>query len=89
MGLQKYRFDVADAPDANGAIVLHSVWMGGKPIAGVCNCPSGEYGRRMAYVTGEPDTWFSIPAAIQVKGKRINGFLTMENGLIEFIPHIS
>lgn len=87
MGLQKYRFDGQDEPDANGAVRLYSVWMGGQPTAGVRNCPCGEYGRRTVYTTGEPDTYFSIPAAISVKGKRISGWLGYEDGLFEFHPH--
>lgn len=87
MGIQKYRFDKTGTADANGAIPLHTVWMGGEPIAAIRNCPCGAYGRRMAYVTGEADTWFSMPAAIQVRGKRIKGSLTCENGLYQFHPY--
>jgi hypothetical protein len=86
MGLQKYRFDGKDAPDANGAVRLYSTWMGGRTTAGVRNCPCGDYGRRTVYTTGEPDTWFSIPAAIMVRRKRINGWISCEDGQFEFHP---
>jgi hypothetical protein len=87
MGLQKYRFDKVGQPDANGAIPLHTVWMGGEPIAGVRNCPSGVYGKRTVYVTAEADTWFSIPAAIRVKQQRIKGWLGCADGLWQFHPY--
>lgn len=32
--------------------------------------------RRTAYVTGEPNTYFSIPAVVQLQGKRVKGYLT-------------
>jgi hypothetical protein len=86
MGIQKYRFDITEPADENGVIVLKSNWMGGHPIAGLRNCPCGDHGRRMVYVTGEPDTYFSIPAAIMVKGKRINGWIGCEDGKWEFHP---
>jgi hypothetical protein len=85
MGLQKYRFDITE-PAANGVIVLRSDWMGGQPISGLRNCPCGDYGRRTVYVTGEPDTQFSIPAAISVKGKRVRGWIGCTDEQWEFHP---
>jgi hypothetical protein len=32
--------------------------------------------RRTVYVTGEPDTYFSIPAVCSVAGCRVRGYLT-------------
>lgn len=37
-------------------------------------CEDGR--RRYARITGEPDTFFSIPASVQVKGKTVSGFIT-------------
>ena len=39
-----------------------------------CLCPDGI--RRMVYITGEPDTFFSIPAKLNYKGKYTAGFVT-------------
>jgi hypothetical protein len=79
MGMQKYRADRADLPTANGAIMWRSLWMGGPSPAKVENCPIGGVGAglspRTVYVMGEADTYFSIPAAIAYRGKRINGSL--------------
>lgn len=78
MGLQKYRADVSSIqPD--GAVVWHTKWMGGKPVAKVVNCRieslHGEP-RATIYVQGEPDSWFSIPAKCYLFGKVLNGYLT-------------
>lgn len=37
-------------------------------------CSDGK--RRTARITGEADTYFSIPAAVTVKGKTVSGFVT-------------
>ncbi len=77
MGIQKFRADVADAPDANGAVAWRTRWMGGTPLAKVVNCPiDGTDRRQVAYATDEPDTFFSIPGAIMVRGQRVTGFFT-------------
>ena len=36
-------------------------------------CSDGK--RRYATVTGEADTFFSIPASVKVRGKRVSGFI--------------
>jgi len=44
-------------------------------------CEDGK--RRTAFITGEPDTVFSVPARVNYKGKQIRGFITgreNENG---------
>lgn len=86
MSLQIYRADRNDyQPD--GANVWRSVWMGGEPISKVSNCRlenlAGEM-RRTVYVTGEPDTYFSIPAVCILGGKRVRGYLTSDDGNLVF-----
>lgn len=39
-----------------------------------CLCPDGK--RRTVIITSEPDTAFSIPAKVQMKGTTISGFVT-------------
>ena len=76
MGLQKYRADRAE-PQADGSIHYYADWMGGPSLAKIANCRmDGSDLRRMVYVTGEPDTWFSQPAACKVKGETVRGYLT-------------
>lgn len=81
MGLQKFRADVAQEPDKNGAVAWYAQWMGGRELAKVANCPvkDAQFAPRMVYATGEPDTWFSVPAACKVRGRTVRGFLTRDD----------
>ena len=73
MAIQLYRFDRAGAAYENGAIPMFADWKYGSTLSGVKNCPCGAYGRRTVYMRSEPDTYFSQPAVIRVKGKIIRG----------------
>jgi hypothetical protein len=58
------------------------------PYAKVENCPILDTPiRRTAYATGYADTFFSIPAETRVRGKRITGYFSVEDGSIMFRPH--
>jgi hypothetical protein len=78
--MQRYRADHS-APQADGALVWYSEWMGGRSLAKVTNCRieslSGDM-RRTVYVTGEPDTFFSIPAVCRIAGCRVTGYVTVD-----------
>lgn len=39
---------------------------------------------RTAYITGEPDSFFSQPAAIKYLGKRVNGYITQDENGFQF-----
>jgi hypothetical protein len=57
------------------------------PYAKVQNCPiKGTDLRRTAYATGYADTYFSVPAATRIRGKRVKGFFTLDDGAISFVP---
>jgi len=70
--------------------------MGGPTISKLEECPT-PFGRRTVYVTGEADTFFTIPASCRFKGKTVSGFLTCKDRAWEFhaytrsywFPHIS
>lgn len=55
-------------------------------LAAVRNCPVGSYPesgpdtrpRRSVRVTGEADTFFSIPARCSLNGRKVSGYLTTE-----------
>lgn len=83
MGLQKYRADESGGKDANGAEPFYARWMGGPSLALIRNCPT-PFGPRTVYVQDEPDTFFTIPAAVRVKGKNVRGYLTCEDSKWEF-----
>ena len=79
--MQKYRADFS-TKQGDGAVVWCSRWFGGEPLARINNCriESMEGGmRRTVYVTGEPDTWFSIPAAIRLQGCYVRGYITSDD----------
>jgi hypothetical protein len=84
MGLQRYR---AEAPGKqefpNGAVPWYAYWMGGHTLSLVRNCPT-VFGRRTVYALGEPDTYFSIPAACTFKGRTVEGYLTVGDEGWEF-----
>lgn len=83
MGLQKYH-TIGEEPEKlpNGSIACRGHTWHGTHLALVRNCPiyrGGEYVQRLtAYVQGEPDTFFSIPAAVKLKGKTVRGHLTID-----------
>lgn len=76
--MQKYRADESET-QADGATTWFSKWMGGPTLARINNCRldnlSGDM-RATVYITGEADTWFSIPAACRIKGARVRGYVT-------------
>lgn len=82
MGLQKYRADKQGQTQSDNAVPWYSNWIGGPSLALIRNCPT-PYGPRTVYIRGEPDTFFSIPAACEVRlnGKRITikGYITTTN----------
>lgn len=76
--MQKYRADESTIqPD--GAIVWHANWIGGPSLSRINNCllanMAGDM-RRTVYITGEADSYFSIPAVCNLAGRRIRGYVT-------------
>ena len=74
----------------HGQEIGYADWMGGPTISNVRNTRViGKSGRdtglrRAARVTGEPLSWFSLPAVITYKGKRVKGCLSSNDGVWEF-----
>ena len=64
---------------ADGATVWTAEGMGGRSLARINDCRlenlQGDM-RSTVYITGEADTWFSIPAVCRLMGKRIKGYVT-------------
>lgn len=99
MGLKKYRANIQGQTDKNGAIEFGANWIGGYQLSLIRNCPcvrrmgiephtyDNGLGRYTVYVRSEPDTWFSIPAAIRIKGKTITGYLTRVDDCWQFRAH--
>jgi hypothetical protein len=79
MGLQKYRADKAGEKQKNGAIPFFVHWMGGPSLSLIRNCPvenDPSISPRTVYIKGEADTYFSVPAAIKLKGKKMTGYVS-------------
>jgi len=76
--MQKYRADVCET-QADGAIIWRSQAWWGTSLAKIQNCRLdnlvGDM-RTTVYLTGEPDTYFSIPAVCRLMGKRVRGYVT-------------
>jgi len=80
MGLQKFRADKFDK-QSDGAEIGVSEWLGGPTVSLVRNCRLANLEgnmRRTVYATGDPDTFFSIPAVTVIAGCHVNGHLTLD-----------
>jgi hypothetical protein len=90
VSLQKYRADKPGEAYANGGVPWYAHWMGGPSLALVRNCriENADIPSRTVYVRGEPDTWFSIPAACVYKRRTITGYLCADDaGEMVFRAH--
>ncbi len=79
--MQKYRADRKES-QRDGATVWYAEWMGGPSLAKIENCQLANMAgnmRRTVYVTGEPDTFFSIPAVCSLAGCRVRGYVTSDD----------
>lgn len=84
----RYRTDRIETTE-QGQQIGYVDWLGGPTISRVyAVCPDGL--SRWAHVTGEPDTWFSLPAYVNNGGAgRVTGYLTTTDGTWEFRAHTS
>lgn len=80
MSIKKYRTDLAHRqPD--GSTRWSAAWLRGPTLSLVADCRvESLYGepRVTAYVQGEPDSFFSIPAKFRYLGRTLNGYLTRD-----------
>jgi hypothetical protein len=83
MASLKYRVDY-EVENKHGQWLGYTRWLGGPTLARVRCCQCGDNVRRTAYVTAEPDTFFSQPARINIGKKSLKGFLTVEDDLWTF-----
>lgn len=77
-------------PQSDGAKLWYADWMGGPSLAAIehCRLPGIEGDmRRLVEITGEPDTWFSIPATCRIADCHVRGFVSNDdNGNLVFHP---
>jgi hypothetical protein len=81
-----YRCDRAKAQD-DGALIWYADWMGGPSISKIANCRlvniAGDM-RRTVVITGEADTYFSVPAECRIMGCHVRGYVTSDDGNLVF-----
>lgn len=73
----------------NAKVICRGMWQ--VPVKVVdCLCPDGK--RRVAILSGVPDTLFSIPARVKAYGKTVSGFVTWREtdgkDDLEFRPYL-
>jgi len=83
MASLKYRVDV-EQENEHGQFIGSARWMGGPTVARIRNCRCDDNVNRTAYVTGEPDTFFTLPARVNIGKQSLKGYLTVKDGLWEF-----
>jgi hypothetical protein len=81
---QRFRFDIVGETQANGSIPVYTKWLYGPTLAGVRKCPCPDGIARTVFCQSGPDTFFSIPAALRIKGKYTKGFITHNENGYEF-----
>ena len=79
----KYRSD-SQTVNAAGQTEHYATWMGGPTLSKVekARCPDGK--DRTAFVTGDADTAFTLPATVNDRGRKLKGFLTHNDGVWAF-----
>lgn len=90
MGLQKYRADIQGDTQSNGAVPYFTKWIGGPSLALIRKCPleGSNLPPRTVYVTGEAESWFTIPGACRYRGKIIRGNISVNRaGEYQFSPY--
>lgn len=77
MSRQKYYYGPTPERGAMGQRVYTTPYWGQVAKVTGALCPDGS--QRVAYVSGEENTWFSLPANVKVRGKTVTGFLTCDS----------
>jgi hypothetical protein len=88
MASLKFRVDTEETNE-HGQTLGYTRWMGGPTLARVKGAACGDGVPRTAYVTGEPDTFFSIPARVNVGKRSVRGWLGCDDGRWTFHADIT
>ena len=83
--MMKYRADRKET-NADGSVSWYAEWMGGPSLSKIENCRTNLVGdpRVTAFIQGEADTFFSIPAKCSYRGCRIKGYVTSDDDGLMF-----
>jgi hypothetical protein len=86
MASLKFRVDREEVNE-HGQIIGFTDWMGGPSLARIKNAVCEDGSLRTAFLTDHPDSFFSIPARVNVGKRSVAGFVTQEDGLFKFIAN--
>ena len=83
--MAKFRYKDKQEENEHGQILGYCLWMGRLQLTcvGGVICEDGE--KANWFATDHADTFFSIPGYIHKKGKKIKGFVMVEDNLYKFI----
>lgn len=70
------RYDVREYGEGTD---IASVLPWGEYVFAHAMCSDGRV-RKTTYIAKSADTFFSVPAAVEVKGKKVSGYITVETG---------
>lgn len=76
--MPRYRSDFSE-PQSDGATRWYADWQFGPTLSKISNCRLANLVgnmRRTVTITGEADTFFSIPAYCMLQGKLVRGYIT-------------
>jgi hypothetical protein len=85
MASLKYRVDFEETTEF-GQTLGFAKWCGGPTLSRVKEAICKDGKKRIAYVTGDPLTYFSLPARVNVGKKSIRGSLYLDDGVYHFTP---
>jgi len=68
-------------PNGSESVLSNGPWA---QLVKIKNCMCSDGIQRVAKITGQPDTYFSVPAAVKIRGKTVTGFITCDENGYEF-----
>lgn len=87
--MQVYRADVS-FPNPDGSILWCAKTIFGTHLAKIENCRLDSLEgnmRRTVYITGEANTYFSVPAVCMIQGCRVKGYVTHDSDDVLVFRH--
>jgi hypothetical protein len=76
--MKRYRDDTWKVNPV-GQTCWYAQWMGGPTLSKVTKVPCPDGKARTAFICGEPCTFFSVPAYVHDKSKRVVGWLSWDD----------
>jgi hypothetical protein len=75
----------------HNTVAVNGTWLEGEEFAyphgrETRRCYAEHEGTRRVVLCGIPDTYFSIPAKVRIKGKVVRGYVTGEENGFRFVP---